>query len=99
MYEKWLADDGDKLRITKAQILDMREKVDSIHSGQTSKDAILSDKEDALAEKEQVLSVPYTIWDCPCDCLIVKRILNFCCSLLTFSCVQCDFIEHFVNWF
>lgn len=56
MYEKWLADDGDKLRITKAQILELREKIQAVRDGQDSKNSILTDKETALAEKEQILS-------------------------------------------
>merc|ERR1712196_32142 len=56
MYEKWLADDGDKLRITKAQILEVKEKIQSIRDGQNSKNDILMDKEETLAQKEQVLS-------------------------------------------
>ena len=57
MYEKWLADDGDKLRVTKASILELREKIQAVRSGQDTANSALGDKEAVLAEKEQMLSV------------------------------------------
>ena len=59
MYEKWLADDGDKLRITKASILELREKIQQVRNGQNNANSVLGDKESVLAQKEQMLSVRY----------------------------------------
>jgi hypothetical protein len=57
MYEKWLADDGDKLRLTKSTILDLREKIQKVRSGQNSVNDALGDKEEGLVLKEQMLAV------------------------------------------
>jgi chromosome segregation ATPase len=56
MYEKWLADDGEKLRLTKANVLSMRQQIESVRLNQDTKEDILGDKEAALGEKEAVLS-------------------------------------------
>ena len=61
MYEKWLSDDGEKLRLTKQQILDMREKINKVKDSQDTKHSILMEKEDALGDKEDVLSVSIMI--------------------------------------
>jgi len=56
MYEKWLSDDGEKLKITKQQILDMRDKLMKVRDSQQTKHGILTEKENALSDKENVLS-------------------------------------------
>lgn len=57
MYEKWLADDGDKLRVTKASILELREKIQAVRNGQNAAQAGYDAKDEALARKEQMLTV------------------------------------------
>jgi hypothetical protein len=57
MYEKWLADDGKDLALTKKQIEEMRDKINEVQaSQQVHEDAMLS-KESALSDKESILTV------------------------------------------
>ena len=43
--------------MTKASILELREKIQAVRSGQDTANSALGDKESVLAEKEQMLSV------------------------------------------
>lgn len=63
MYEKWLADDGKDLELTKKQIEELREKINSVQASQEVHEGVLSQKEAALADKEAVLTVSPLIYD------------------------------------
>ena len=57
MYEKWLADDGKDLDLTRKQIDELRKKIDEVQASQLAHEEALSQKEDALNSKESILSV------------------------------------------
>lgn len=56
MYEKWLAEDNEDLKLTKQQIADMQAKLSSVKEAQQTNGEVLAHKEILLAEKEDVLS-------------------------------------------
>eukprot|EP00051_Salpingoeca_urceolata_P007258 m.96079 g.96079 ORF g.96079 m.96079 type:complete len:215 (-) comp15176_c1_seq3:223-867(-) len=56
MYEKWLSDDGEDLALTKTQIKELSDKLDSVQASQASHEAALAQKEFALTAKEDILS-------------------------------------------
>merc|ERR1712167_497544 len=56
MYEKWLADDGEDLALTRSQIKDLKEQMDTVQLGQEANRQMLEAKEAALADKEVLLS-------------------------------------------
>ena len=57
MYEKWIADDKEDLKLTKDQIAELRAKIDAVQNSQESSSEVLSHKEVLLSMKEDVLSV------------------------------------------
>lgn len=57
MYEKWIQDDSEDLKITKDQIRELQEKIDAVQSSQDLHENTLAEKELILAGKEDVLSV------------------------------------------
>jgi hypothetical protein len=57
MYEKWLADDGKDLELTKKQIEEIKKKIDEVQTSQANHEGALAEKETVLADKEALLSV------------------------------------------
>lgn len=57
MYEKWIADDKEDLKLTKEAIAEYRAKVDAVQKSQESNSQVLAHKEVMLSMKEDVLSV------------------------------------------
>jgi len=61
MYEKWLADDKEDLKLTKDQIAEFQAKLDNVQASQGTSGEVLAHKEVLLSQKEDVLSVR-TAW-------------------------------------
>lgn len=57
MYEKWIADDSEDLKVTKDEIVALQQKIASVKSSQGDHFDALADKEAALQGKEEVLTV------------------------------------------
>lgn len=57
MYERWIADDSEDLKLTKDQILDLQAKIAAVKASQSENADVLSEKEMTLQNKENVLSV------------------------------------------
>lgn len=57
MYEKWIADDTEDLKITREEIAEIQRKIDAVQAAQESHENTLAEKELILAGKEDVLSV------------------------------------------
>jgi len=56
MYEKWIADDSEDLKLTKEEISNLQAKIAAVKAAQNRHEDALADKEDALAGKEDVLA-------------------------------------------
>eukprot|EP00056_Hartaetosiga_gracilis_P018182 m.9936 g.9936 ORF g.9936 m.9936 type:complete len:184 (+) comp6466_c0_seq1:222-773(+) len=56
MYEKWIADDSEDLKITKQQIEEIQAKLDAVQKAQGDHANALAEKEEILAGKEDVLA-------------------------------------------
>ncbi len=57
MYEKWLADDGKSLEISRAEIKELNAQIEAVKASQQAHESLLGDKADALANKEDILMV------------------------------------------
>ena len=57
MYERWIADDSEDLKITKDEILDLQAKIAAVKSSQGENAGVLAEKEMVLQGKEEVLQV------------------------------------------
>lgn len=57
MYEKWLADDKEDLKITKEQIAEYQAKLNAVKESQGTSGEVLAHKELILVQKEDVLAV------------------------------------------
>ena len=57
MYEKWIEDDTEDLKVTKDQIKEIQDRIAAVKSSQNTHESALAEKELILAGKEDVLSV------------------------------------------
>lgn len=60
MYEKWIADDSEDLKVTKDEIVALQEKIAAVKAAQSDHEDALWDKEVALQGKEDVLTVSHS---------------------------------------
>lgn len=100
MYEKWIADDKEDLKLTKDQIAELRAKIDAVQNSQESSSEVLSHKEVLLSMKEDVLSVscsrgapavPPACFDSTAICSSPVR--------ATEACVQVSITHGTVSWY
>jgi hypothetical protein len=64
MYEKWLADDGKSLELNRDAINELKAQIAAVKRSQENHEALLGGKADALRDKEAILMVSNTIFEC-----------------------------------